>query len=62
MIGHINFFRILFRAKVFHHVRKRRGPRASRTSADQGPHTVPFICAFLSIKYAKQNTVGHKSQ
>ena len=24
--------------------------------------TVPFICAFLSIQYAKQNTVGHKGQ
>ena len=22
--------------------------------------TVPFICAFFSIQYAKQNTVGHK--
>ena len=24
--------------------------------------TVPFICAFLSIQYAKQNTVDHKGQ
>ena len=24
--------------------------------------TVPFICAFLSIQYAKQNTVGYKGQ
>ena len=24
--------------------------------------TVPFIYAFLSIQYAKQNTVGHKGQ
>ena len=24
--------------------------------------TVPFICAFLSIQYAKHNTVGHKGR
>ena len=24
--------------------------------------TVPFICAFLLIQYAKQNIVGHKGQ
>ena len=24
--------------------------------------TVPFMCAFLSIQYAKQNTVGHIGQ
>ena len=27
-----------------------------------GEISVPFICAFLSIQYAKQNTVRHKGQ
>ena len=32
--------RIFFLDGIFHHFRKSRGPRASRTCADQGPHIV----------------------
>ena len=32
--------RIFFLDEIFYHFRKSRGPRALRTCADQGPHTV----------------------
>ena len=36
--------RIFFLDEIFYHFRKRRGPRASGTCEDQGPHTVQATC------------------
>ena len=52
---YLSLFNVFFSLdEIFYHFRKRRGPRASRTCADQGPHTVVFNifgfhCAILTL-------------